>query len=664
MDENISKNIRDDLILFKNETLKEIKESEKQLLDKFSNLEFTIIEKVVGFENQFMKFSQKIKEITSFIDRVKDVNINIHNLLEYKTKSENSLIDLSFKVKSLDKDFNKTLSNINNILKDSVIYPGIIGSSSKFKTFHDIIDYTLVNISHFKTFKDKITKDVNYNKNNCDNNTEKLKIQIEEIFNKSNSIIANEIATIEEKTNTNFKSYEEKLQKIKNENQKNNDNINKELRELMNNLKDQLNEINEIKKELFLKFNQLKDKYNENNKGINDLNEKNSILSKFIKEIKYKIDSNTFFNELNLNNKMNKKPVSKARKSYRFSSASNIDLKKSKLRKSEYGLSELIKDEINVECLQTYQNKTNYKINESNKNAHELYNRENKNNKNNNTIYNFREKSQSYKKFPLNKEDKIITSQNNNLKDANINNISESKEYYNSLINNSRKRTKHNENLGTSDDSFKFKSLNDLDEKASDINLLSNNKYIRIKQLKYFSLNQQHKMFNAESNDIDNKKDQNLFQNNINNFKSAKKQKYTSGYPRIVTNQGERILISSHPIYHREKFTNYFNPSMFLSHKNINSFYNKKKETKNNLNNNINIYNESKFLYDKKYKNRQINEKVKDYDFYNDNNIFKTMPNPKNSEKKNKKEIMGNIGRHYSYKNNKNNKNNKLKKAK
>ena len=663
MDENISKNIRDDLILFKNETLKEIKESEKQLLDKFSNLEFTIIEKVVGFENQFMKFSQKIKEITSFIDRVKDVTININNLLEYKIKSENSLIDLSFKIKSLDKDFNKTSSNINNILKDSVIYPGIIGSSSKFKTFHDIIDYTLLNISHFKAFKDKITKDVNSNKNNCDNNTEKLKIQIEEILDKSNSIIAKEIATIEEKTNTNFKSYEEKLQKIKKENEKNNDNINNELEQLMNNLKGQLNEINEIKKELVLKFNELKDKYNENNKGINDLNEKNSKLSKFIKEIKYKIDSNTFFNELYLNNKMNKKQVSKERKSYRFSSASNIDLKKSKLRKSENGLSELIKDEINAECLQTYQNKTNHKINETYKNGYGIYNRENKNNKNNNTIYNFLEKSQSYKRFPLNKEDKIITSQNNNLKEVNIN-TSQSKEYYNSLINNSTKRTKHNENLGTSDDSFKFKSLNDLDEKTSDTNLLLNNKYIRIKQLKYFSLNQQHKMFYAESNNIDNKKDQNLFQNNINNFNSSKKQRYISGYPRIVTNQGERILISSHPIYHREKFTNNFNPSMFISYKNINSFYNKKKENKKNLNNNINIYGESKFLYDKKNKNKQINEKVKDYDFYNDNNIFKTMPNPKHSEIKNKKEIMGNIGRHYSYKNNKNNKNNKLKKAK
>ena len=122
-----------------------------------------------------MKISQKIEEIISFIDSLKDIKNNVNLLLAYKSKSENSLIDLGIKLKSLDKDFNKSIFSINNILKDSVIYPGIIGGSSKFKTFHDIIDYTLANISYSNSFKDKIIKEVNHNKINSEINIEKLK---------------------------------------------------------------------------------------------------------------------------------------------------------------------------------------------------------------------------------------------------------------------------------------------------------------------------------------------------------------------------------------------------------------------------------------------------------------------------------------------------------
>ena len=67
MDESLSKNIRDDLILFKNETLRDLKDTEKLLLEKYGNLEFTIIEKIENFNKQFQKFNQKINEISTFM---------------------------------------------------------------------------------------------------------------------------------------------------------------------------------------------------------------------------------------------------------------------------------------------------------------------------------------------------------------------------------------------------------------------------------------------------------------------------------------------------------------------------------------------------------------------------------------------------------------------
>ncbi len=158
MEDNLYKNIRDDLILFKNETLRDIKEQEKILIEKYRNLEFTIIEKIENFDNKFLKFTNKMIEISSFIDSLKDVKNSINVLMQYKSKSENSLIDLDIKLKCLDKDCHDSLYNISNILKESVIYPGIIGSTSKFKTFHHFIDFVLNHISNINQFKHRIIK--------------------------------------------------------------------------------------------------------------------------------------------------------------------------------------------------------------------------------------------------------------------------------------------------------------------------------------------------------------------------------------------------------------------------------------------------------------------------------------------------------------------------
>ena len=229
MDENISKKIRDDLILFKNETLKDIKESEKILLEKYRDIEYTIKEKIDNIDKQYMKFKQRIIEITAFIDNLKEIKNSINILIAHKTKSENSMIDFNIKLNNLEQDSNKSFFNIYNILKDSVIYPGIIGGSSKFKTFHIFIDYVLSNISQYNIFKEKISSQVNDNRTNIENIKEKFRTQLETIFDKTSSLINNEIISSEKKTHSILNLYDEKLVKFKNEQEKNNLYIKKEI---------------------------------------------------------------------------------------------------------------------------------------------------------------------------------------------------------------------------------------------------------------------------------------------------------------------------------------------------------------------------------------------------------------------------------------------------
>ena len=52
-------------------------------------------------------------------------------------------------------DLNSNVDIIDQILKVTVIYPGVIGGISKYKTFHDFIDYLLIKCSQILTFREK-----------------------------------------------------------------------------------------------------------------------------------------------------------------------------------------------------------------------------------------------------------------------------------------------------------------------------------------------------------------------------------------------------------------------------------------------------------------------------------------------------------------------------
>ena len=616
MNENMSKIIRDDLILFKNETLKDIKEAEKVLIEKYKDIEFTIMEKINNFDKQFIKFSQKIIEITAFIDSLKDVKNSINILIAHKTKSEDNMIGLDIKLKCIEKDNNKSFLNINNILKDSVIYPGIIGGSSKFKKFHDFIDFTLSNFAQYKIFKDKISKDVNNNRIYLDKNIEQLRTQIIAILDKNNTLVKNEIALSEKKAQSILKTYEEKLLNIKNENKKNNENFKNEINESINNFIEKYNDLNDKKKDLFLKYNYLKEKYNQNNNEIKDLKEKTINIKNNIMKIKNQIE-NIFNNDLEIRNKQNIKRENKINSSYRILSASNIDIKRNKYKKTEKRISNFNKDSRNLENLKIFQNKSIYKSIEANKNNIDFLNKENY------KIINFFGNSQSYKRFPLKTENnKIILSTSNKIFDNNknnnknnndieINNISELDDYYNSISNNNTIRSKKNFN-----DSFRIKAVssNNLKEKSTYVNLYTNNKYMKAKQLKKISLNLEgNEPTNIEHKKKDNMKIENNLQNiNINKFKFSKKNNnnFISGIPRIITNNGERIIISSHPIYHRHKFTNNIKADLFFTYKNINNIFKKNKEKKNEFINKKNINDFERIYLDENYNNISDNNKI------------------------------------------------------
>ena len=73
---------------------------------------------------------------------------------------------------------NDEIYRINKILMDTVIYPGIIGNSAKFKTYHDFIDYVLTEISQLILFKEKSGLDIVPFKRKIEQSIDAFKIQM------------------------------------------------------------------------------------------------------------------------------------------------------------------------------------------------------------------------------------------------------------------------------------------------------------------------------------------------------------------------------------------------------------------------------------------------------------------------------------------------------
>ena len=573
IDNNLAKSVRDDLLIFKNETLKELKLSEKSLLEKYRNTEFSIDEKIQNFEKQIKQFNDKIVEILAFIDSIKDAKNSIDTLLAYKTKSENSIFDLDLKLKSLDKDCHDSIYNISNILKDSVIYPGIIGSAAKFKNFHDLIDYFLSYIAKSKQFNEKIQKDVNTNRIRQDNNIEKIRASYDDLTSKTKALIVNEIISIEEKNNSFFKLYDEKFQNIRVDNEKYGLAV-KNTEQLLNNFKAQIHDIQNTKNELIVKFNDINEKSKQHNKEITTIKEKYHSLANYIKNMKFVKRDNSQNDIKNDKNVDRENLLSILNNNNDEISSSNKELIKIKLKKNESGLKAYISGKININQLQSLQNRNNYKSIESFKKINNNYEQEE-------IITPIA--SKNLKTTPVFKEnDKLIMEkiENKNIKKNII-----ASEY------NSSNNTKNSKQF------IDLKIHKNLAEKSSDTTLNSNQKVNRVKplsELRNISLNVEgNKIFNIKPKEDKNPKFKNIIDNvkkilenseNKNNntingsnyaFNLKNNNNYPPGFPKIVTNQGERIIISSHPVFHRHKFIKNENQNLQMLNKTIQKLYSK-----------------------------------------------------------------------------------------
>ena len=285
------KKIQNEMIHFKEEILKEMKNFERNLSEKFISSNRLLDERLDSFEKRIETNNQRIFNLSDKIvdDRMmkeKVEKITIDNL-----DIKNNMILFGAKLDKLSKEFDEKILYIENILNDSVIYQGIIGSKCKFINFHEFIDYVLAQLSKYFIVSTKNTNEINSFKTKLQSSINNIQMQFDGILKSANLFTKKSVIEFENKIKDIAKITEFDLSQMKTENEKHMNNM----EQLINNTKKEIiNEIDNGKIQSKEENDKLKLLISRFEKQINELKESYNKLDEEIKEIDEKIISEEF----------------------------------------------------------------------------------------------------------------------------------------------------------------------------------------------------------------------------------------------------------------------------------------------------------------------------------------------------------------------------------
>ena len=262
-----SNNIKKDLIIFKDEILKDLKRQQAKIFEKSEFNGNYITHKIEEFENKIEKFSEKIMSLSNMIITDKTIREKVESLIEYKNKNQEIVMTNGIKINNLDKDLFENVYRIDSILKETVMYPGIIGGISKFQTFHDFMDYVLSECSQNITFREKTAIDITNLRNNNERIINNFTNKLEKAKRALTLYVDTCIKRIENKIKDINDLFNDRIANYRIENMTYSENMKK----ASENLLKQVNSVVQAKSDIFNKFDE----------KFNMINKENSRMIKY-----------------------------------------------------------------------------------------------------------------------------------------------------------------------------------------------------------------------------------------------------------------------------------------------------------------------------------------------------------------------------------------------
>ena len=303
-----------ELIFFKNEILKDISIITKELSEKYEKFDLTLNSETSKLNSLISNSETKINNLTSLIPLINHNQSLLENLTKFQKKTENYIITNDIRYSNFMREFSDNISRHDNILKDSIIYPGIIGPSAKFKTFHDLIDYFLKTLTELLNYKEKNTADLIEYKDKLDNKINDIKKKLDDFIDNISHKNKKEFNKIETKINELSLKIDEVTNNYKLENEKNLNDIIQKNKDFMANIEENIKNKNEENKNI---LNKLKKLTHKEQKEVNDINKKYSSFKRpnikqgySTKNLEKKITKGSSNSKHNSTNSINKSQIS------------------------------------------------------------------------------------------------------------------------------------------------------------------------------------------------------------------------------------------------------------------------------------------------------------------------------------------------------------------
>ena len=285
------KKIQNEMIHFKEEILKEMKNFERNLSEKFISSNRLLDERLDSFEKRIETNNQRIFNLSDKIVDDRMLKEKVERITNDNLDIKNNMVLFGAKLDKLSKEFDEKILYIENILNDSVIYQGIIGSKCKFINFHEFIDYVLAQLSKYFIVSTKNTNEINSFKTKLQSSINNIQMQFDGILKSANLFTKKSVIEFENKIKDIAKITEFDLSQMKTENEKQINNM----EQLINNTKKEIiNEIDNGKIQSKEENDKLKLLISRFEKQINELKESYNKLDEEIKEIDEKIISEEF----------------------------------------------------------------------------------------------------------------------------------------------------------------------------------------------------------------------------------------------------------------------------------------------------------------------------------------------------------------------------------
>ena len=143
--------IYNELKYFKNELLEEMKKIKQEFNMKFIQTSFELNEKIRQANESTFQLEEKIENISNNIDTKLEgflKEINKYNLDMTINSLNNSMRVNDFKIEGIKLDLKNHIEKTDEMVKENLFYPGMIGLGCKYKNLKQFFDFIILSLSN------------------------------------------------------------------------------------------------------------------------------------------------------------------------------------------------------------------------------------------------------------------------------------------------------------------------------------------------------------------------------------------------------------------------------------------------------------------------------------------------------------------------------------